>query len=82
MAAVAPYSPGTQSVQAPAPASAYLPDGHWAAVEVVDPAGHAYPAAQFPVQVAVVSPAVDPNVPAGQSVQAPAPASEYLPATH
>jgi hypothetical protein len=34
-------------------------------VELVDPAGHAYPAVQFPEHAAVVSPDDDPKVPAG-----------------
>jgi hypothetical protein len=41
--------------------------------------GDDLPAAQFPEQAAVCKPAVDPYVPAGQSVHA-VPASEYLPA--
>ena len=64
------------------PAELYLPIAHWAGVADVDPALHTYPAVQLPVHAAVVRPAVEPYRPAGQSVQEPAPAREYLPATH
>ncbi len=33
---------------------------------LMDPAAHAYPAVQFPVQVDTVSPVVDPNRPGSQ----------------
>ena len=45
----------------------------------MDPAVEYEPAEQVPVQAAVDKPAVAPQVPAGQSIQA-APPSEYLPA--
>ena len=44
----------------------------------MDPAVEYEPAEQVPVQAAVDKPAVAPQVPAGQSIQA-APPSEYLP---
>ena len=58
--AVAPYLPATQGVHVPAVARLYVPAAHWAAVAVVDPATHAYPAVHDPVHVATVSPAVEP----------------------
>jgi hypothetical protein len=46
----------------------------------VDPAGHADPALQLPVQAAVPNPADEPNAPSGHWVQDPAPAPLYCPA--
>ncbi len=57
--------PTLQFVHAPEPALAYVPGGHTEAVADVDPAGHAYPAAQFPVQAAEANPAKAPYKPAG-----------------
>ena len=51
--AVEPYSPGAQSTQTPAPISEYLPLGHTVGVGDTDPAGHAYPPEQGPLQLAV-----------------------------
>ncbi len=79
---VDPKVPAGQSVHTPAPAREYLPAGHWLAVAVVEPTAHTYPAVHGPLHAAVDRPAVEPKVPAGQSVQTLAPVREYLPATH
>ena len=74
---VLPYRPALQLLQVPAPPKLYLPCPHTAAVPMVDPATHAYPAVHGPLHDALVSPDVAPNVPAGHAVHAPTPASEY-----
>ena len=66
--------PGGQAVQTPAPAREYHPKGHCTEVADVDPAGHAYPAVQLPLQTTLVRPWVDPKVPAGQLLHTAAPA--------
>ncbi len=48
--------PAGQSLHAPAPARLYCPAGQTDAVALVDPAAHAYPAVQLPLQVAVLRP--------------------------
>jgi hypothetical protein len=63
MADTAPYSPAAQSVHTPAPLTLYRPAGHTAAVALVDPATHAYPALQLASQEGVVSPDTDPYRP-------------------
>jgi hypothetical protein len=63
MAAAEPYSPAAQSVHSPAPLTLYRPAGHTAAVALVDPATHAYPALQLASQEGVVSPDKEPNLP-------------------
>ena len=65
-----------------APGPLYVPMGHLTAVAEVLPAGHVYPAEQLPVQVDTFMTVVDPKDPAGQGVQAPAAAREYVPAAH
>jgi hypothetical protein len=75
-----PNLPAGQMVQVPALAREYWPAGHMNAVALVDAATQAYPAGQDPEQPAVVCPDVAPKVPAGQAVQEPAPAREYVPA--
>jgi hypothetical protein len=65
-------------VQAPDAAGAYCPVGHATAVVMVLPAGHAYPAVQFPEQAGLVSPEAAPKVPAGQG---PLQAGELVPGT-
>ena len=62
--AVLPYRPALQLLQAPAPLKLYWPALHTEAVELVDPATHAYPAVHSPLHDALVSPDVAPNVPA------------------
>ena len=49
--------PGTQGEQTAAPGELYLPAVHCTAVGDVEPAGHAKPAVQLPVHVAVDVPA-------------------------
>lgn len=79
---ILPNVPAGQLTHAPAPSKLYLPMGQGAAVALVEAAGHAYPAEQFPVQDALVRPLVSPYTPPGQAVQALAPLSEYRPAPH
>jgi hypothetical protein len=79
---VAPYSPALQLVHTPAPPRLYVPAGHTAAVAFVDPAGHQYPAVQFPVHAAEVMPIVEPYTPAGHEVHVAAPPRLYCPAGH
>ena len=59
-----------------------MPAAHWAAVAVVDPATHAYPAAQLPLHAADGRPAVAPYVPAGHALHNPAPLKLYWPTPH
>jgi hypothetical protein len=61
---VLPYSPALQLVQDPAPASENRPAGQIDAVELTDPAAHAYPALQVPTHDDDVSPLIDPKRPA------------------
>jgi hypothetical protein len=82
IAAVEPYRPATQSVHTDAPPKENLPAGHTLAEALVDAAGQMYPAVQVNEHAALVNPSVEPYTPGGQSVQAPAPAREYFPATH
>ncbi len=49
---------------------------------LVDPAGHAYPAVQSPLQLAVPSPGAAPYRPAAQAVHTVDPAKLYVPAGH
>ena len=79
---VSPYRPALQLVQTPAPPTLNLPSGHIAAVALVDPATHAYPAAQLPLHAADGRPAVAPYVPAGHALHTPAPLKLYCPAGH
>ena len=58
--------PAGQSLQTPAPAREYFPVGHWLAVALVDPAGHAYPAVHAPTHWSVVWAAALPYRPAAQ----------------
>ena len=60
MAAVAPYRPVLQLVHTAAPAKLYRPAGQAAAVALVDPATHAYPALQSPVHVEETCPVLAP----------------------
>ncbi len=66
-AAEAPNLPSAHGSHTPAPAKLYVPGGHWTAVADVLPAGHAYPAVQFPLQAGVDSPDAEPKVPTGQA---------------
>jgi hypothetical protein len=76
---VAPNVPGGHAVHTAAPAVEYRPATHCTAVGDVLPAAHAYPAVHWPEQAPDGRPVAAPKVPAGQSVQAPAPAREYCP---
>ena len=60
-----PYRPAEQLVHTPDPATLYRPAGHTAAVSLVDPEIHAYPAVQLPKHSGDDRPAVDPKRPAG-----------------
>ena len=80
--AVLPYSPALQLLHTPSPVKLYLPNGHINAVAVVEPAAHAYPAVQLPVQAGVDNPAVLPYKPTAQLVHAPAPLTLNLPTGH
>ncbi len=79
---VSPYRPALQLLQVSARANEYVPSPQMAAVLLVDPAAHTYPAVHSPVHDSVVRPVVAPKVPAGHSVQAPAPTRLYCPAAH
>ena len=77
-----PYVPGAHGVQSPDPATLYVPDGHSTAVELVLPAGHAYPALHTPLHDADGKHVSLPYVPPGHTVQVAAPPALYLPAGH
>ena len=81
---MAPNVPCGQSVHDVALPRLYVPAPHIDAVEEIEPARHAKPAAavQLSLQAAVESPVVAPYRPPGQSVQAktPAPPGLYDPA--
>lgn len=70
-ACTSPYRPGGQSMQTLEAGGEYVPAGHTAAVVLVDPSAHAYPAVQLPAQAAVVRPGRSPKVPAGQRYATP-----------
>jgi hypothetical protein len=83
---VEPYVPTGQFVHDAAPNTLYVPTGHAAAVEFLDPAGQLYPAEQFPLQAAVVIPVADPYLPARHcplqvGVESPL-VSPYVPTGH
>ena len=77
MFGVAPYRPALQLLHTPAPAREYVPAGQLTAVELVDPAGHTYPALQLPEHAATDMADVDPYRPGAQFVHTPAPATLY-----
>ena len=54
--AVDPYNPAGQGVHDPAPLRLKVPAGHKDVTGLVEPAGHAYPAAQLPEQPGEVAP--------------------------
>jgi hypothetical protein len=76
---LAPYRPALQLVHEPAPDRENVPGWQLTAVALVDPAGHAYPAAQLPLHVGKGMAADAPYSPAEQSVHTPLPDREYLP---
>jgi hypothetical protein len=77
-----PKVPAGQREHTPRPARLYWPMGQMAAVELVDPAAHAYPAVQSPLHANVVNAGVAPNFPAGQGVHVLEPAVAYVPEGH
>ncbi len=77
-----PYNPAGQLEHIPTPPAEYFPTGHIDAVELVDPATHAYPALHSPLQLAVAMAATLPYRPATQSTHTLALAREYFPAAH
>ena len=79
---VAPYSPAAHRVHVPDPTPLYLPAGHIAAVALVDPALHTYPALHDPLHDAVDKPDVAPYKPDAHMLHVPDPAIEYCPAGH
>ncbi len=74
--------PVGHGVHAPAPAALNVPAAHGTWVADVDPAGHACPAVQSPVQVASVAPPEEPNRPAWHGRHAPNAEVEYDPGSH
>ena len=60
-----PKTPLGHKLHKPAPAAVNDPTGHSTAVELVLPAGHAYPAVQLPEHDGVHKPDTAPNVPPG-----------------
>ena len=61
---VFPNLPAAHAMHDPEPVVLYCPVAHIAAVELVDPAGQAYPAVQGPVQAAVNKLLLNPYLPA------------------
>ncbi len=66
MASVAPYRPPGQSLHVAAPGKLKRPAGHTDVVGLTDPAGHAYPAVQLPLQAEDVWPWLPLYVPGAQ----------------
>lgn len=79
MFVAAPKRPPGHSVQLPAPTRLYVPAGHTAAVALVDPGAHAYPAVQG---VHTAAPAVALYCPAPHRVAFPEPAGHTDPGGH
>ena len=52
------------------------------AVALVEPAAQVYPALHAPLQLALLSPVVLPNLPAGHGEQIESPAAAYVPGMH
>jgi hypothetical protein len=77
-----PYTPAGHRLHDPAPPALYWPTAHMAAVALVLPATHAYPALQLPEHVAFLRPTDPPYTPAGHRLHDPAPASLYWPTGH
>ena len=78
-AAVPPYKPTEQAAHTLHPDCEYRPGGHTAAVALVEPAGHAYPAAHGPSHWVEVIPLTDPYQPAAHSPLQPTADSPLLP---
>jgi hypothetical protein len=79
---VSPYSPGLHMLHDAAPDRLYVPSGHIAAVALMEPTAHAYPAEHAPEHASVIKLASDPYLPPGHGVQDPVLASRYAPDTH
>ena len=73
----APYVPGGQLVQAEAPPVLYRPEAHSGALMVAP--GQYAPAGQLPLHPLDPRPPEFPYLPAGQSLQLPAPPVLYWP---
>ncbi len=80
IAAVAPNRPAAHTLHVDAPALLNHPPGQVDTVALVDPAGHVYPAVQFPLHADVFIAAVAPNRPAAQTLHVDAPALLNCPA--
>ncbi len=78
IAAEAPNRPAAHTMHDDAPELLYCPAGH--GDSTVDPAGHAYPAVQFPLHADVFIAAEAPNRPAAHTMHDDAPALLYCPA--
>jgi hypothetical protein len=77
------YVPGGQLAQLAAPASEYWPNVHcWHVFEVWPEADCAVPARHCVQEAAEPRLLDEDHVPAGQGLQADAPASEYVPGPH
>ena len=72
-----PYRPAAQATHDPVPDNEYWPAGHNDAVEFVDPAGHAYPALQLPLQLEVVRTELEPKLPAAHKLHEPDPDDDH-----
>lgn len=64
---VLPNRPAPHALQRPAPPGEKVPAAQMSDVDVVDPAGHAYPGAHAPVQLEDTRPLLLPKRPAGHS---------------
>jgi hypothetical protein len=72
--------PAVQLVHSAAAPRLYCPGGHWTAVRVTEPAGHAYPAAHTPLHSGAVRPGSAPNRPPGHNpLQSAVPSADALP---
>ena len=71
--------PSGHALHAAAPPVLYCPAAHGTAVALVDPAGHAYPAAHGPLHDDVVSDVALPNVPPGHELHTDTPPVLYGP---
>jgi hypothetical protein len=73
IAAVAPNCPATQALHVDAPELLNCPARQVDTAALVDPAGHLYPALQFPLHADVFIAAVAPNCPAAHALHVDAP---------
>jgi hypothetical protein len=77
MAGVAPYRPAGHTLQEPAEERLKVPGAQATALELVDPAGQAYPARHGPLQEELDSSWPPPHLPALQLVQVKAPGADH-----